>query len=346
MRAIHVVLPALVGLILLVIAATSIGAAVDSYGESLLTAAQSGLAPASVGVALLLVSVAVSGRSRGGYVLGLGTAMLMILGGLAMIVVQIPYVADGGMGGAFGRGFIIAAGIWVAMWSAYLITLYRARPTFAQGWARRDRPLAAVFAALVVFPSVAYVALGAAGAEADAGVAAGRAEAERLVGQTSFGIRVVDLGVDPSATGGDPEPVEQMTIEVSVESHAAYSLASAPTLCLTDVATANDAAYKPDTYCWGGGGRAIRLDGRFADLTVPAERLTFRLDLTAAGSLCRFREGPWVAQLAVAPLIDEVTEPRAAIETFTKSATFDAGAPPPAGPTSGGGGCTGGSVSP
>ena len=107
MRLIRIVGPALVGALLLLVAVQTTATGLGENGESAVQAFRSGLVPAAVGVALLLSSLAIARRSRAGYLLGISVAALMVLGGIAVIAVEIEYLGRGGMGAAFAGGFIV-----------------------------------------------------------------------------------------------------------------------------------------------------------------------------------------------------------------------------------------------
>ena len=303
MPGIRVVLPAAVGLVLLVIGVRSATVELESGGASVVSTVQRALLPVAIGAGLILVSLAVSRRSRAGYVLGIATAILGIAAGIAAIVVEIPYLQEGGMGGALGGGVVVIAVLWIGLWAAYGVSMWRARSSFAATWARGDRTFAIVLSGLVVFTVAAYISLGAVATEATDTADAAVAQANALVAGTSLTVQVIDLSVDTSAVAGSTPAVERLVLELHVQSPEAYPLYAAPALCLVDLATAQDPGYRPDAFCWGGPGRAVALEGAFPDLGIRSGTQTIRVDLTRGSSVCAFGPGPWNAALRILPSI-------------------------------------------
>jgi hypothetical protein len=348
MPSIRVVLPAFVGLVLLVIGVQSAASVLQVDGGTAVAAVRRALLPCAIGAALILVSLAVSKRSRAGYLLGLATAVVGVAAGVTAIIVEIPYLAEGGLGAALGGGVVVVAALWIALWAGYGIATWRARASFATTWARGDRTMAIVVSGLAAFTVAAYVSLGAAETEATQTVDAARARAEALVAGTSVSVQVVDVTINSEGAAGTTATVERLTIELAVESAQAYALTAVPTLCLTDLATALDPAYKPDSYCWGGAGPALPLDGLVPDLGIPAGTRTLRVELTRGDSLCAFGPGSWNAELRISPSLDTRAVSGAGAEYLAISDQFlviaeGSSASPAEGPTSD---CIASSVSP
>lgn len=323
MRAVRVAFPALIGLILLYVAFQSVQSALAGSGESVMAAAQGGTLLGALGAGFLLVALAVSSGSRSGFFLGLGTAILMVLGGVLVIVIELPYVGQGGLGGAIGGGVIIFAGIWILVSLAYFLAIRRARASFAPSMDAGDRRLGIVLGGLAMFAAAAWVAFGAIDTQQVAAGADSRGAAQVLVAGTSLEVAAPDVSVD-RASGTDSHPtVLHMIVDVAVTSPERYELAAVPTLCLTDLATAEDPAYKPDTYCWGSQGRAIALDRQYPRLMVDEGSVAFQVELDREG-LCSFGSGLWNADLRLVPRMTPDTAEND-VEAFTLSAQFQVG---------------------
>src|SRR6185503_8652161 len=128
----------------------------------------------------------------------------------------------------------------------------------------------------------------------------------------------------------------------------AYALAAAPTVCLTDMATHLDPAYKEDTFCWGGPGSAIALADGFGDLTMPSTERTLQLDLDRGASPCGFRAGGWNAEVTLAPALstDRNVGPAPAMYFVNVSFVVESSVPPPAIGSPVGSACIDSTVSP
>lgn len=322
MRSIRFVAPAAIALLVLYASISSLAHDLQYYGETSVAVVRAALIPICFGVALLLAALAISRRSRAGYLLGLTTAGLMIVGGLAIIAIQIQYMAQGRSGSQYAWVFLVAAAIWIALWAGYARSLRRARASFDATWKPGDRRFAIVLAALVAFSAAAHVGLGfVETAAAEAGVA-NHDQAEKLAQGTSLEVDANDVTADSSGTTSANPAVQTMTLELSVHSPATYELAAVPTLCLTDLATARDPTYKPDTYCWGLAGRAITLDAGYPRLIVDDGTVTFTLDVRRADSLCPFGSGLWNAELRIAPRVVTSDGSTAPIEWFSVERSF------------------------
>jgi hypothetical protein len=321
-RSIRFVAPAAIGLLLLYVGLTSMAHDLQYYSETPIADVRGALLPIAIGVALLLAALALWRRSRAGYLLGLGSAGLLILAGLALVAIEIQYIAQGRSGSQYGWVFIVAAGIWIGLWALYARSLRRARASFEPSWKPGDRRFAIVLVALIVFSTAAHVGLGIAETEAAKGGVANHDRAEKLAQGTSLEVDANDVTVDGAGSTSANPAVQTMTLELSVHSLATYELAAVPTLCLTDLATALDPTYKPDTYCWGLAGRAITLDAGYPRLIVDDGTVTFRLDVSRGDSLCAFGSGMWNAELRVAPRVVKTDGSTPAIESFSVSRPF------------------------
>jgi len=333
MRFYRVGLPALTGLVLIFVAFQSIRVVAQEPSPALLDAVHGWLLPLVLAVALLLATLAISRRTRSGYLLGVGLAAVMVLGGLVLIVTEIPYLAGGGLGAALGAGVVILASAWILAWAVYGISMRRARATFAAGWQPDDRRFGIVLGSLAVFAAAAYVSLGFVLSDQAAAVETGRIDAAALVAGTTFEARVITVSYGPAPDGASASVVEKLTLQLTFLSASAYRLARVPTACLTDAATSRDSAFKPDVFCWGGGGSAIVLSDGFRDLTMPASSRTVRLELERGASLCAFGAGAWDAQVQIAPLVADAL-PGVDPEVSTRTASFvlaSSEAPPPSG---------------
>lgn len=321
MRIVRVGLPALVGLIVLYATVTTLASDLRFSAENVPGVLRSAVLPIAIAVTFLIAALALARRSRAGFFLGLAAAAAMTLGGAGLIVIEIGYLNQGGESAAFAGGFIVAAAIWMALWAGYGLALWRARPAFAPTWRRGDRRMAIVLAALVLLAAGSYVGLGSAESAAAETGAANREQAEQLVLGTSLAVDASNITLETSGAGSTPA-VASMTIELSVTSLATYELAAVPTLCLTDLATALDPAYKPETYCWGLGGRAITLDAGFERMIVDQGTVTFQLDVMRGDSLCAFGPGAWNAELRIAPRVATADGSGASVEAFGVSSEF------------------------
>jgi drug/metabolite transporter superfamily protein YnfA len=351
MRVIRIGLPTLIGALLIFIAVQTTRTGLGDYGESAIQAFHAGLIPAAVGVALLLAALAIARRSRAGYLLGLAVATLMAAAGGLLIVLEIPFMQAGGEGAAFGGGFIVVAVIWSILWAGYGLSVWRARSTFATGWQPNDRRFGIVLAALVLFTTGAEVALGVVDSSSAANRAVDEARAQQLVNGTSIAVRVVEVALEPgSATTGGSQAVARLTLDVTVQAVEPYQLEVAPGLCLTDLATYEDPAFKPDVYCWGTPSPADVVRGAFADLSVPADARTVRLVLERGTSQCAFPPGAWSAELELAPRLSDTgggIGPAPAI--YTRAASFQVdgeSAAPASGADPAGSACLASTVSP
>ena len=336
MRITRVGPPALVGALLIFFAVQATSTGLGDYGESAIQAFRAGLLPAAFGVALLLAALAIARRSRAGYVLGIGVAALMVLGGLALIVIEIPYIGQGGLSAAFAGGFIVVAVAWGLLWAGYGVSLRRSRASFATTLEPSDRRIGIVLAALAIFSTGAYLALGAIDSSAAASRAIDQAQAAQLVADTSLQVRLIDVRVSPASGAGTAQPVEHLTLEITISSVTSYRLAAAPRLCLTDVATYEDPAFKPDVYCWGTPDPSDALAATFADMTMSPDRLRVRLDLDRGASLCPFTAGGWNAELRLVPQLGAtpgggVGPAPEVYATWTRFSVESATAIPPAG---------------
>jgi len=333
MRSYRVGLPALTGLLVLLTAVFGIPAAGQDSGPRLVGVVHAWLPPLAFAVGLLLISLAISRGTRLGYGLGLGLAVVMVLGGLAVVALEVPYLAQGGLGAALGAGVVILASAWILAWAIHGISMHRARATFAAGWQADDRRFGIVLGSLAAFAAAAYVSLGFVTSDQAAAAETGRTDAAALVAGTTIEGRVINVSYGPAPDGASASVVEKLTLELTFAGAPGYLLAKVPTVCLTDAATARDPAFKPDVYCWGGGGSAFALSDAFRDLTMPAASRTVRLELERGASLCAFGAGAWDAQVQIAPQVADAL-PGADPEVSTRTAAFvlaSSEAPPPSG---------------
>lgn len=319
---VRVVFPAFVGLLLVHVTINATASGLRNYSENVPGVVRGALVPITIGVALLLAALAISRRSRAGYLLGLTTAALMMLGGVALIVLEIPYMWRGGSGASYGAIFLVGGASWIALWAVYGRAIRRARPSFAPTWQAGDRRFAIVLAGLVAFTTAAHIGLGAVESAAAEAGAANRDQAEKLVQGTSLVVDSSEVTAESAGFSGASTAVQHMHLEISLQSLATYELAQVPTLCLTDLATARDPTYKPDTYCWGLAGRALTLDAAYPRLIVDHGTVTFELDVDRADSLCRFGPGRWNAELRLAPRL-ATADGSGNVEAFSVSTSFN-----------------------
>jgi len=299
MRVFRVGLPFLTGIAVLVIAVLSVSSRLGEPQLGVVDAVRVALPMIAIAVLLLLVAVAIARRSRAGQVLGLGLAILAVLAGVGAIVVELPYLAEGGLSAALGGGVVILAGIWIVIWLLYGLAMLRGRGSFDAAWQPLDRRFGIVMAAVVLFTGAAYVALGAVVGDAAAAAAGDELDAAALVADTSVAIDVVSTTFGPNAGSG--ATVDRMTLDLTFSSLATYTLGQAPTICLTDAATAADPAFKASGFCWGTDGSPFVVSDGFGDLHMPAAGRHVRLALDGASSPCAFGAGPWQALVTIAP---------------------------------------------
>jgi hypothetical protein len=341
-------LPAVTGFVVIFVAAQSIRVALGESGTGLLDVVHAWLLPVSFAIGLLLTALAISRRTRSGYLLGVGLAVLMVLGGFAVIASEVPYLAGGGVGAALGAGIVILASAWILAWAVHGISMRRARASFAADWQPIDRRFGIVIASLAIFAAAAYLSLGFVLSEGAAAGDASRADSAALVAGTTIEAHVIAVTYAPSTDGASAPEVEHLTLELSFMGAPAYALGQAPTVCLTDAATSRDPAFKPDVYCWGTAGPALVLADGFSDLAMPSTARLIRLELERGGSLCAFGAGEWDAQIRIEPLVADAGT--GIPEVYTRTASFvlelsGGQAPPPSG-TVAAGDCLASTVSP
>ena len=348
MQLMRVVFPAAVGGLFLLVGVQSVLSGFQpGSGDGVVGAVRTGLIPIGVGIGLLLATLAISRRILLGWLLGQVVAVLMVLGGLSLIVAEIPYLDDGGLGTILAVPFMIIAGVWSVLWAVYGWRLYKAQATFAPDWQANDRRLGIVIGGLAVFVGAAWYSLGAMQGVTVAQAEAGFARAQALVAATTFDVTGFEPTLDPSSGTGSAQEVERLTLDLTLASPESYGLLESPTLCLTDSATFKDPAYKPDIICWGTTGQALVLASDFPNMSVPAGRTMFRVELARAGSPCAFPVGEWTAALTLAPRVDDVATGAIgpAPERFTLDARFLVGpdevAPLPSGTVPAGLACLG-----
>src|SRR6476661_5154157 len=204
MRAFRVGLPALTGLVIIFVAMQAIRVELQNSGTALLDTVHSWLPPVAFAVGLLLVALAISRRSRAGYAVGLGLAVVMVLGGVALIAIEIPYLAAGGLGAALGAGVVILASVWILAWAIHGISMRRAQATFAAGWQANDRRFGIVLGSLAGFAAVAYLSLGFVLSDRAAAVETSFSEAASLVAFTTTDVRVIEASFGPATDGTAP----------------------------------------------------------------------------------------------------------------------------------------------
>jgi hypothetical protein len=321
MRIYRIGLPVLTGLVILFGAQQSIRLALDNSDTALLSAVYAWLLQVAVAIGLLLAALAISRRSRLGYFLGVGIAVVMGLGGLALIVSEVPYLAGGGLGGALGAALVVLASAWILAWAVHGISMRRARASFAPAWQPIDRRLGIVLGSLAVFTAAAYVSLGLVVSDRAAAAEMSLTEATALVDATSIEAHVIEVSYGPAPDDATASVVEKLTLQLTFIGAPDYRLARVPSVCLTEAAMAHNPAFKPGVYCWGGGGSAIALSDSFRDMAMPASPRTVQLSLERGASLCAFGAGEWTAEVRIAPLVagaDAGSEP----EVYFRMASF------------------------
>ena len=343
MRVFRVGLPLLTGLALLLIAMLSVGASLQSPSLAVVEAVRGAVLAGAAAVVLLLTAIAIARRTRAGQVLGVLVAFLAILGGVALVVVELPYLADGGLGAALGGGVMVLAGIWIVVWLIYGLVMLRGRASFAADWQPMDRRFGIVVGSIAAIATAAFLAAGFVLEDGTNAAANDQAARVALVVATSIDAHVIGATYRSSADGS--MQVQTLTLELSFTGGSEYRLARAPTLCLTDVATSLDPGYKPRTFCWGTGGAPLVLSDAFSDLTMPSTSRRIRLDLARGDSPCAFGAGSWEGQVQIAPLgIDAGAEPEA--YAATTSFRLDSAQAPAASGTAVADACLASTVSP
>jgi hypothetical protein len=200
----------------------------------------------------------------------------------------------------------------------------------------------------VAFSVAAYAALALIDSGTAAAATVDEARAQELVNGTTFQVRVVDATF-ATAAGVSGQAASHLTLELVFQAAEAYALAAAPTLCLTDMATHTDPAYKQDTFCWGGPGTAVVLADGFGDLTMPSTERSLQLDLVRGSSPCGFGAGGWNAEVTLAPALstDRTVGPAPAMHVVNVAFDVESSVPaPPGGSPTNGTACIDSTVSP
>ena len=297
MRVIRAGLPALIGAVLLGLGGSPILA--DLLGGDparLVYAVRNGFIPIAIGIGLLLVAVALYRQSRLGYLLALVVATLFAIAGLGVILIESSFLNSEEFGASFALPIIAIGAAWTVVWIVYAWRLALARSTFAAAWQPGDRPLAVGLAVLVAASIGLNFALDALASSAIAATEGQQLQAQSLVGGTTLAVEVNDQTVDPSGA-----TVEHLMLTLTVNAAVKYALFNRPTLCLTDLATYQDPAYKSGNVCWGGDGTPITV---MDDIGTPglAEGSTgIAVDLSRGASRCAFAAGVWNAELTLVP---------------------------------------------
>lgn len=155
-------LPAILGAILTMLGFQPIiGGFLSAEPGAVANGMHGSVIPLGIGVALLLVALALARRTRLGYLLGIAAGLLLAVGGLGLILLEIPSVLEGGFRGAFTLPVVVIAAGWSVLWLLYARSVSRARSNFAPTWGPNDRRLAIILSALAVFTAGTFIALGA-----------------------------------------------------------------------------------------------------------------------------------------------------------------------------------------
>jgi hypothetical protein len=126
-----------------------------------------------------------------------------------------------------------------------------------------------------------------------------------------------------------------------------YALFDRPTLCLTDLATYQDPAYKSGNACWGGASGPIAVMDEVGTPGLPAGSTAIEVDLSRGLSPCPFTAGVWNAELNLEPRTDGGGMNAYIIRTsFQVGAAVAETAPPPSGTVPSGSACLASMVSP
>jgi hypothetical protein len=162
MRIVGVGAPAILGAILTMLSIPQIIRGFESTEPGAVANGMHGsVLPLGIGVALLLVALALARRTRLGYLLGIAVGLLLAVGGLGLILVEIPSVLEGGSRGLFTLPVVVIAAGWSVLWLLYGWSVLRARSNFAPTWGPNDPRLAIVLLALAVLTAATFIALGA-----------------------------------------------------------------------------------------------------------------------------------------------------------------------------------------
>lgn len=298
-------IPALIGAILVFLGSQQLlGGLTYADAPSRLAEVRASLLPIAIGLALLLVGMAIARRTRIGYVLGMAAALIFILVASVFGLSLVPHLDDGGFN--LAPGFLVFTGIAVLLTAVYGALLWKGRATFSGTFGSSDRRFGIVIAAVLIASTVASTALGAAADQVQEQAGANSEQAQAFVDGTTFEVRVVH------ATVNDANQVEHLTLEVRVQSAESYALDVAPALCLTDLVTATEVG-KLGVLCWGADEPGFALP--LAGLTVPSSGTSFNVELDRGQSICPYLAGPWSAALVLQPAISDG-------ERLFKQATF------------------------
>lgn len=303
MHLVRIGFPAAIGLLLVSWGWTVIA---DSFGSrpdrsiGILEAVAFGIVPVGLGIAFLIAAFAIARLARSGYGLGLAAALLVTLALIAFIVTELGYLDDVGIGGALAGPLIAIAALLTLIPVGYGLALRRSRGLFAATWTALDRSIGVALVVVAAATLTISLAGRATGATANADTEADAARAQALVAAATLEARVVDVSLVTSATGL-PEAVRRLTLRLVLDSPEPFDLASQPTLCLTDLATFRDDAYKPGTVCWGGPGEAILLAGPGVAATITEGTNQYEIQLDDRTTACALGPGTWLAELRLMP---------------------------------------------
>jgi hypothetical protein len=301
-RPAYVAFPVLIAVALLIVGVqTVLNAFRYTFNADVVGELASSVTPLALGAALLVGAVAIARGARSGRFVGLAIAALFVLAGVALIVVEAGYLAEGGLGGALAPGIMVVAAVWSMVSGLYGLAIWRARSKFAPSWGRADRWVAAALAVIVVGAVGASFGLEAVRAQAAEQGTQQQVDADALVAAVQLEVRVLDATLAPPPADGTSPAVERLRIELTFRSPQAFGLNTPPVLCLVDEATRLDPAFKPRTFCWGGAGDPLALQQGFADLTMAQGSTTIGLDLDRSTSICAFAAGPWSAEVTIDP---------------------------------------------
>ena len=153
--------PGLLGLVILLFGLQSLSTGIQSgYAGELADHVRTSSIPNAIGIILLLTAVAIWRRTRAGLALGLAVGALGVASGIAVFVLEIPFLQGGGEGASFAVPVMVIVAVWSLIWLLFTWRLWKARSTFSPAWVRADRLMAVAVAGIAIVATGLYVGIG------------------------------------------------------------------------------------------------------------------------------------------------------------------------------------------
>ncbi|MEA2675279.1 MAG: hypothetical protein QOI92_2471, partial [Chloroflexota bacterium] len=201
MRVFRAGLPAIVGMLLLLIGSQSTLSGLQNGRDAMLYGIRSGFIPIAIGIVLLLVAWAIARATRVGFLLGMVTAAAFVVGGLGLTLIEASFASSETFRSIFPLSAILLAIGWTVVWVVYGWRLSKARSTFAVTWGRPD---------WLVVVGVVAIAIGAVGTHFTLNVLDGSAaaaderdqlQADALIAGTTLTVQVKDATITQETVG-------------------------------------------------------------------------------------------------------------------------------------------------